>query len=784
MENKDYRFIKKSQRRLMGLQIAMGGPIYADDMAPKDCLIIKLLHSPYPFAEVLSIDTAAAKRIPGVVGVYTYDDVYPDSIHSGGSGEFPLCDRELITKYPRYEGDVIALVAAETEDAANMAIRLMKPKYAVQEPVMDAHKSLGSDILVHGDHLDEIHKPGGAGGYDAGGYDAAKNQVKDIEYKYGDFEAAYAASANHAEITTYTGRQAHAMLETHRSYCYIDGNGRYVVVGPFQTAFPSQFTIARAAGLQVHEVHIIKSQVGGAFGGKNLLIPERYVAFVTHKTQRPSKLVLTRKECFGATGTRHAVEITTKIGFDDDGCVKALYTDWITDAGAYGEVTDEIMFTGVHNILPLYPRIKNFYVHQSGVYTNKITGCAFRGFGAPQASFNFNQLMAIAADKIGMDITEFHLENIGVVGDSHPLMNGYSDSKPVYLTSTGLKECIINGRKAIDWYNKKDRKPDDRYYYGVGMAVAAHGSGVAGVDRGNAAIRVNLNGTFTIFSGHCDIGTGSDTVISQIAAETLNVPVNRVIMIAGNSEITPNDAGTFGSSNIYVNGNTVKRAAEKLLDMMKEQARKFAGLSDDAELTFDEEGFHTADGCLLMSFRQFCSRINESVGGVGSIEASASFGCEISPSPFVATYVSVRIDRMTGKILLDECINAVDCGSVMHPNNAMVQINGGSVQSIGQALFEDYRYSSSGHLASKCYQEYKIPCQMDIPRMEVMFAENYEPTGPYGAKSIGEIATNAPGPAIANAIFNATGYIANELPITPEKMLRVIELKEKGACKF
>lgn len=174
MENKDYRFIKKSQRRLMGLQIAMGGPIYADDMAPKDCLIIKLLHSPYPFAEVLSIDTAAAKRIPGVVGVYTYDDVYPDSIHSGGSGEFPLCDRELITKYPRYEGDVIALVAAETEDAANMAIRLMKPKYAVREPVMDAHKSLGSDILVHGDHLDEIHKPGGAGGYDAGGYDGLR----------------------------------------------------------------------------------------------------------------------------------------------------------------------------------------------------------------------------------------------------------------------------------------------------------------------------------------------------------------------------------------------------------------------------------------------------------------------------------------------------------------------------------------------------------------------------------------------------------------------------------
>jgi CO/xanthine dehydrogenase Mo-binding subunit len=787
MNQQSNKYVKKNQQRIGGFSIAMGGPIYADDMAPKNCLIIKLLRSPYPCAKVLSLDTRAARKVPGVEAVYTWEDIPQEYMYSGVAGEDEVRDKILLTDHPRYEGDPIALVAARDEASALTALRLLKPKWKIKEPITDLRESFNNPNLVHGDHIDNIVEPSYADDSYWKVYDPKRNLVDNVNYEFGDFEDDMARSTVQVDCTTYTGKQAHGMLETHRAYCYIDEkSGKYVIVGPLQCAFTPMYPISNATGIPPHKIRLIKAQVGGAFGGKNFYVPELYVAFVTKMTGLPSKFVLTRKECHGATGTRHDAFIHTRVGALDDGTVLALESDWLTDAGAYADHTGHIMFTGVHNVLPIYPNVKSSRIHQCAVYTNNITGNAFRGFGAPQTAFNFNVTMMLLADKLNMDINDLHLKNIGSVGDSHPLMNGYSEEHPVYLTSTALADCIKDGRKIFKWDERKQVKSDGRYYYGAGMAIAAHGSGVAEVDCGNAYIRLNFNESFTVFSGHCDLGTGSDTGIVQIASEVLNVPPEHITMVVADSETTPMDQGTYGSSNLYVNGTAVKDAATKLLVSMKNQAKIYMGISDDdIDVDFDQKGFSSKDGKYSLSFRKFCSKMSNYATTVGNLEASSAFPASISPSPFVATFVYLRIDRLTGKVILKECLNMVDCGTVMNPNLATIQVQGGTVQGIGHALYEDFKYTEEEHkLVSGSYQTYKIPSQMDIPDLPVVFVDSFEPTGPYGAKSVGEITTNAPAPAIANAIFNATGILMMELPITPEKMLRELHKKEKGTCSF
>lgn len=774
-----YKYVSKAIPRMEGKSLCLGMPVYMEDQLPKDCLVIKLVHSPYPFAEVESLDASIAEKVPGVVRVFTWKDT---EIQCTSGFTYAPYEHTLCKKIARYQSDVVAMVVAETEKAAVKAVTLLKIRWNVREPVMDQERALDNPNVIHRDQLDKIVRHQTPGQVDRDrDYMPERNQIKAFIRDYGDYEAALARCDAVARVKCVTAQQMHCQFETHRSYAYVDERGFLNIVGPMQTVFPIQDAVALSLGIDKRKIRTVKTQVGGGFGGKNIFTAYMFPAFAAWTLRRPAALVMTREESMIYTGTRHEYALELTLGADREGNIRALCAQGVMNGGAYSELSDEVLNTGIHNTYPLFPRVDGMRIHQVAVQTNKVMGCAFRGFGATQNIFALNCAARHLADEMKMDFPELLLKNIPRLGDSHPIMNGWEPGDPAVVRSVGLRECVLRSMEMIGWKEKRNAAPPEgTVVRGVGLGIAVHASGVPREDRGCVFLVMNPDGSFSVFSGHSDIGTGSNTAILQIVAEALDVPMDILRLQAADSAFTPFDNGTYASSNVYRVGSAAKQAAEKMRALLVRSACQLLH-TDESGLAFRDEGFYDGAGTLLMTLSQFAVKRTSYREGGEPLVVSASFPDDFAPSPYLASCAEVEVDKATGQYRLLSMSTVVDAGQIINPINARVQVLGGIVQSIGMTMFEEVKYSAEDQIESKDFESYKIPCQMDVPPLAVEFVENNrEPTGPFGAKGLGEISTGSPAPAICDALFNALGVHLDSIPVTPERLLRAIRAGEGG----
>lgn len=759
--------VTKAVHKIDGMALALGKPMFTEDLLPEGCLYLRLIRCPYAYAEVVRMDVEQARALPGVVAVYTPDDV-PHNLYTNPGEPYPEggpIDRYMIDRFARYVGDVVGLIAAEDSRTAEKALELVHVEYRVLKPILDPHESLKSETVIHQHevltHFDLKCKP-------------EINQMGIMYDAAGDLEKAFGECDVIVEATCRTQAQAHAMLETHRSLSYLDYRGKIVVIAPMQSPFHVQRVIARATGIDPKRIRTVQSRVGGSFGAKNNLFTEIYCAFVTWKTGRPAYHKFSRTEAFCCTNTRHDLEMRYKLGATKEGVIKAIDVQALCNGGAYAEDSQDTMYVGCHNTLPIYTKIDAIRYNGVAVYTNIVPGGAFRGFGAPQNTFALGVAVSRLAEKLQMDITQLQLKNIAQVGDHHPFLKG---DEPI--TSTSLARCIQRGKDIIGWDEKYPRRAiSPTKVRGVGMSVGMHGSGIAKMDKVFAMLRLNYDASFTLYVGACDLGTGSDTILLQIAAEVLQIPVENINYLHADCDYTPYDKGAYASSTVHVTGNAVMDAAQKMRKMILDGARRLMKTDEEAEVLYDGKKVFTADGSKQMPMDEYCQKMVSYYGDMDQLTATGSYACYKSPPPYATCFAEVEVDLETGKYELLNCAVIADIGTVINPNTARVQLEGGTAQAIGFAMFEEVRYDKDGRLLTSDYINYKIPCQMDIPDLKIEFIESYEPSGPYGAKSLGELAVHTPPPAIADALFNAVGVRIYTTPITPEKVWAA--LQEKG----
>jgi len=758
--------IGKSIPKIDGMAIATGKPVYTEDLAIRDALVVKLLRSPYAFARIKSIDTSKAKSLDGVECILTYKDV-PDVRFTLAGQSYPEpspYDRLILEEIVRYVGDEVAIIAAVDEETAEKAMRLIKVDYEVFEPVIDFEKAIDHNSIVHPEI--DVHC-----NFDIG-MQKDRNIVSSQKVEIGDVEDELEKCDVIVEDTYYIQAQAHAMMETYRAFSYLDHTGRLVITTSTQIPFHVRRQLSKALNIPASRIRVIKPRIGGGFGGKQTGAVEVFTAIVTLSTGKPAKIIYDRKETFAATNSRHAMRLKVRLGADKEGYIRVVDIQGLSDAGAYGDHSSTTLGVVGQKTLPLYNKTKAVRFMGNAVYTNKMPGGAFRGYGATQGTFALETAVNKLAKELNMDPTEVRLKNLIKEGETS-LMD---DEK--ILGSSTLHKCIEKGREMIGWNDKYPcQEVANNKIRSIGMAVTMQGSGIANIDTSSAEIRLDDSGNFMLLIGSTDMGTGSDTILSQMAAEILETSVDKIIVNAADTDVSPYDPGSYASSTTYVTGMAVVKAAEDLKRQIIESGAKILKVLPE-EVEFDGKNITTLNGNKSISIEKIAELQILGFGGNRQLVGNATYGSSVSPPPFIAGFAEIEVDKETGKIELIDYVAVIDCGTVINPNLATIQAEGGLVQGIGLAMYEDVRCGSDGKITTNSFMQYKIPTRKDVGNIRIAFEESFEPTGPFGAKSIGEVVINTPPPAIIHAIYNAVGVWITDLPVTPEKVFLAMQQRE------
>ena len=757
MDKPEYRSVGKSVRKKDSLQLLLGKPVYTEDIAP-DALVVKLLRSPHANAMVKTIDASKAKKVPGVVDVYTWEDV-PDQRFSNAGQTYPETspyDRLIIDRHVRFVGDVVAIVAAENEKAAQTALSRIKVEYDVLEPVLDFRTAKDNPVLVHPE--DNWHMLCDLGG------DNARNLVGTTSDAGGDIEAVLADCDVVLERTYHTKAYNQAMMETFRTFTQLDRYGRLHVISSTQIVYHVRRILSHALGIPKSRIRVEKPRIGGGFGAKQTAVCEVYPAFVTMKTGRPALCVFSRKESQTCGSPRHEMEIKIRLGANNDGRIRALGVTTLSNSGAYGEHGWATVGLTGHKSIPLYTgSLEAFKFDANVVYTNMQPSGAYRGFGATQGQFAVETAVNELAAKLGRDPVELREQNMVREGMAMPAYFGEVANACV------LDRCMQHCSDMFGWKEKFPvRDMGNGKVRAAGVAMSMQGSGISGIDVGSVTVKLNDDGGYMLLIAAADMGTGCDTILAQMVAEHMECPVDAVSVFGADTDASPYDSGSYASSTTYVTGMAVEKACTQLKERLCAIAAEELGC-DAAELRFE-------DGCVR----------HEATGRTVSLpeiaaksqcncrlapEATAQHSSPVSPPPYMVGMVEIELDRETGVVEVLDYAAVVDCGIPINPALARIQVEGGIVQGIGHTLMEDVTRTPKGAIRESSLFTYRLPTRLDTGRINVEFEHSYEPTGPFGAKSIGEIVINTPGPALAQAIYRATGVWHRELPILPEHIL-------------
>ena len=757
MEHKNYNAIHKSVRKKDSMQLLLGKPVYTDDITGP-ALVVKLLRSPHANAIVEEIHTEIAKKIPGVVDIYTWEDV-PKTRFAIAGQTYPEpspYDRLIIDRHVRFVGDVVAIIAAEDEKAACKALKLVKVKYNVLEPVLDFHKAKDNPVLVHPE--DDWYPPVDVGG------DAKRNVIAHELSGDGDVDAVISdceVSFSHAYHMRAFNQ---AMMETFRTYTCLDRYGRLHVISSTQIVFHVRRILSRALGIPKSKIRVEKPRIGGGFGAKQTAVSEVYPAFVTMQTGRPAKLIFTRYESQIAGSPRHEMEVTVRLGADRDGHIRGLDLYTLSNTGAYGEHGPTTVGLSGHKSIPLYTGgLEAFRFGYDVVYTNTMAAGAYRGYGATQGIFALESSVNELAESLGIDPTQIREKNMLREGMKMPAYYGET------ANACALDRCMARCRELFGWEEKYPvREMGDGKVRTAGVAMAMQGSCISNVDVGSATVKLADDGTFNLIIGAADMGTGCDTILAQMVAECMDCSVDDVAVFGADTDASPYDSGSYASSTTYVTGKAVELACEELKKKLCAIAAGMLGCEPE-ETVFEDGCVRKINTDERVTLAQIS--VKDQVANDIAAVATASHSSPVSPPPYMVGMVEIELDRYTGEVKILDYVAVVDCGIAINPALARIQAEGGIVQGIGHTLFENITYDETGKPVESNFIQYKIPTRLDMGHLRVEFENSYEPTGPFGAKSIGEIVINTPAPAIAHAIYRATGVWHRELPITPEKIL-------------
>ena len=760
------KYVNKPVPKTDAMSLVTGKPVYTDDLAPSDCLIVKILRSPHANAWVEEIKTDAAKKIEGIACVLTYEDVSHKRFTLAGqtAPEISPWDRYIIDKHVRFVGDPVAIVAGETEEAVDKALKRIKVKYRVEEAVLDIHTAKDNPILVHPE--DDWYMPIPAGG------DNKRNLCSSDVEEVGDVDAMLEKCAYTVDQVYHTKANQQTMMETFRTYCYMDHFQRLTVVSSTQIPFHIRRIVGNALNIPSSKVRVIKPRIGGGFGAKQSSVSEVFPALVTWVTGRPSKIVFSRKESMIASSPRHEMEVHIRMGADENGIVKAIDLYTLSNTGAYGEHGPTTVGLSGHKSIALYRHTEAYRFAYDVVYTNMQAAGAYRGYGATQGIFAVESAADELAHKMGMDPVKFRELNMPMEGEALP---GYPDV-PINGSCT-MDKCLARAKEMIGWDEKYPfRDMGNGKVRGVGIAMAMQGSSIAGIDVGGADIKLNEDGSYTLALGCSDMGTGCDTILAQMAADCLDTDMKNIVVFSVDTDISPYDSGSYASSTTYATGNAVIQACGELRKRIHAFGAQMLGVSAE-DSDFDGEKVRTEDG-KEVTLQQIAGKAT--CGVCSELQVVKEYSSPISPPPFMVGAAEVEVDKETGQIDVIDYVGVIDCGTPINPNLARVQAEGGIGQGIGMVLYEDIQYTDKGKIRNNSFMQYKIPNRMDIPKVRIEFESSYEKTGPFGAKSIGELVIDTPCPALANAVYNATGVRVRELPITPEKVAMGILAREAG----
>ena len=750
--------VNQSMRKKDAMQLVTGQPVYMDDVIPQDCLIVKLLRSPHANAIVQEIDTSRALLVPGIEAIYTWKDVDQQGRRYTQAGQtYPEpspYDRLVIDRHVRFAGDVVAILAGKDEKCVDKAMKLIKVRYEVLPAVLDYHTALDNPVLVHPEENWESLAPVGA--------DNKRNLCAHDESGAGDIEAVLAGCDVVIDHTYHTRACQQAMMETFRTYCSIDAYGRLNVLSSTQIVFHCRRILANALHIPKSMIRVTKPRIGGGFGAKQTSVCEVYPAFVTWKTKKPSKIIFSRYESQIASTPRHEMEMHVRLGATKDGIVRGIDLYTLSNTGAYGEHGPTTVGLSGHKSIPLYGKAEAFRFVSDVVYTNHMSAGAYRGYGATQGLFAVESAVNELADKLGIDPFVIRQRNIVHEGDVMPAYYGQVN------TSCALDRCLQAVHDNIGWDEKYPvRDMGNGKVRAVGMGMAMQGSGITSVDVGSASLKINDDGFYTLSIGAADMGTGCDTILAQIAAEVLECPLDNVTVLGADTDSSPYDSGSYASSTTYVTGKAVEQCAEQLKQKICQVGAGLLGL-DEREVVFAGDAVTSEDGTQRATLAQIAAA--SQCGSNTALEAVVTHSSEISPPPFMVGAAEVEVDLETGEAQVIRYEAAVDCGTPVNPNLARVQAEGGILQGIGMALTENVTYDDRGMPQENSLMQYKIPARNDIGHIHVVFESSYEGTGPFGAKSIGEVVINTPLPAVADAIYHATHKRFYELPITREQI--------------
>ena len=750
--------VNQAMRKKDAMQLVTGQPVYMDDVIPQDCLIVKLLRSPHANAIVQEIDTSRALLVPGIEAIYTWKDVDQQGRRYTQAGQtYPEpspYDRLVIDRHVRFAGDVVAILAGKDEKCVDKAMKLIKVRYEVLPAVLDYHTALDNPVLVHPEENWESLAPVGA--------DNKRNLCAHDESGAGDIEAVLAGCDVVIDHTYHTRACQQAMMETFRTYCSIDAYGRLNVLSSTQIVFHCRRILANALHIPKSMIRVAKPRIGGGFGAKQTSVCEVYPAFVTWKTKKPSKIIFSRYESQIASTPRHEMEMHVRLGATKDGIVRGIDLYTLSNTGAYGEHGPTTVGLSGHKSIPLYGKAEAFRFVSDVVYTNHMSSGAYRGYGATQGLFAEESAVNELADKLGIDPFVIRQRNIIHEGDVMPAYYGQVN------TSCALDRCLQAVHDNIGWDEKYPvRDMGNGKVRAVGMGMAMQGSGITSVDVGSASLKINDDGFYTLSIGAADMGTGCDTILAQIAAEVLDCPLDNVTVLGADTDSSPYDSGSYASSTTYVTGKAVEQCAEQLKQKICQVGAGLLGL-DERAVVFAGDAVTSEDGTQRATLAQIAAA--SQCGSNTALEAVVTHSSEISPPPFMVGAAEVEVDLETGEAQVIRYEAAVDCGTPVNPNLARVQAEGGILQGIGMALTENVTYDDRGMPQENSLMQYKIPARNDIGHIHVVFESSYEGTGPFGAKSIGEVVINTPLPAVADAIYHATHKRFYELPITREQI--------------
>lgn len=781
--------VGKPEVKVDAYKLVQGKPAFTADIELRDMLIAKVLFSPLAHAKIKHIDVAKAKALPGVAAVLTWQDI-PRVVYSTAGQSDPIpgpLDTFSLDNKVRFVGDRVAFVAAETEEIANKALELIEVEYEPLPLLLDSTEAMKPGAPILHDEPEYV---------DFADSDPSRNIAAEIRIDIGDVDKGFSEADKIFEFDYEVPKVQQAHIEPHVVITYWDEDDRLVVRTSTQVPFHARRVLAPVLGLEPKRIRVIKPRVGGGFGGKQEIQIEDVAAHLTIATGCPVKYEYTREDEFKSSRSRHPMKIHLKTGVKLDGTITANEMYALSDTGAYGCHALTVTGNTGHKAMALYVgdgeyrKSPNIRFYADIVYTNHPPAGAYRGYGVPQGYWPLERHLDKIALDLGIDPITFRMKNAIRSGELHPFSTAWSEGReprPEIIHTVGLEECVKRGREAIGWGQKFNNpewqqvpgKPHLRK--GIGIATVMQGTAIPYLDMGGATVKMNDDGSFNLLLGATDLGTGSDTIIGQMVAEVLGVALEDIIVYSSDTDFTPFDVGAYASSTTYISGtaavNAAKQAAERIRARASFILSKSGVYVDPATISLKSRLAIAPDGRSVsmrdIAYNSLHHENQEQIMG------AASFVSPSSPPPFAAQFAEVTVDIETGQIQVDRLVMAVDGGKIVNPVTASGQIEGGMLQALGYAVCEEMQYDQFGQPRENDLIDYHIFRANEMPVMDTIFVETYEPTHPFGAKAVAEIPLDGVAPAVGNAVLNACGVNIDDNPITPEKVWRALELKKK-----